>query len=175
VSTLQFHSSSKSGFTLIELVIVIVLVGVLSAVLIPKFKDFSNQARIATLKGIAASMRSTIGIIRSEAYFQGLTISSGNPGGGQAAYIVTTEAGSFEIDWRNLCPESRAEMADTLTMADHISFSLSGGLSMSIDNRYTRVGYDIQGSGPVTASGCYVTYDSFGDPLCTVDIIINDC
>lgn len=163
----------SSGFTLIELVLVIVIIGVLSAFSLPRFADLSSSAKVATLESIAGSMRSTIGIIRSKAYAQGLSITNANPGD-QSAYLVTTEAGTSEVDWRNLCPESRAELADSLEMSDHIGLTETGGLRIRLNNQYTKIGYDIT-SVAATAVGCYVLYDSFGDPNCTITLVTNDC
>ena len=53
---------NEAGFTLIELVIVIVILGILSAVAIPKYEDMREQARTATLKGQLGSIRSAISI-----------------------------------------------------------------------------------------------------------------
>ena len=53
---------SESGFTLIELVIVIVILGILASVAIPKYEDMREQARVATLKGQAGSVRSALSI-----------------------------------------------------------------------------------------------------------------
>ena len=166
--------SQQSGFTLIELVMVMVILGVLATFALPKYSDLSRSARVATLEGIEGAMRSTISIIRSQAYANGLSISASNPGN-QSAYIVESEAGRSEVDWRNLCPESRAELGDALSMIDHIGLAEAGELSSTFNNRYTRVGYDIQGSGAPTANGCYLTYDSFGDPNCTVTLVTTDC
>lgn len=164
----------QSGFTLIELLVVILILSTLAVFAASKFSDLTRSARIATLEGVEGAMRSTISIIRSLAYVKGLSIAGSNPPS-QAGYIVETAAGTSEVDWRNLCPESRAELGDALSMTDHISLSESGDLTSIVDNRYTRVGYDIQGSGAPTANGCYVTYDSFGDPDCTVNVVITDC
>lgn len=174
VNIFSAQTPRQSGFTMIELVLAIVILGIFAAFALPRFADISSSARIATLKGIEGAMRSTIGMIRSQAYVKGLSIPAASPSN-QAAYIVETEAGRSEVDWRNLCPESRAELGDALSMSDHIGLSESGGLTTITSNQYTIVGYDIQGSGIPTANGCYVTYDSFGDPNCTVSVITTDC
>jgi MSHA pilin protein MshA len=163
----------NSGFTLIELVMVIALTGILAAAALSRFSDLSSSAKTTTIQSIAGSMRSTIGIIRSKAYAKGLSISAANPGD-QSIYLVTTEAGTSEVDWRNLCPESRAELSDALEMSDHIGLSESDELGILLNNQYTKVGYEIN-SLAASASGCYVLYDSFGDPDCTVTVVTNDC
>ena len=52
--------SAKSGFTLVELVIVIVVLGILSAVAIPRFLNFTGDANQAACKGALGGTRSAI-------------------------------------------------------------------------------------------------------------------
>lgn len=51
-------SKRQTGFTLIELVMVIVILGLLAAVAIPKFVDLSSDARTAALSGVGGALSS---------------------------------------------------------------------------------------------------------------------
>lgn len=57
--------TSQRGFTLIELVVVIVVLGVLAAFAVPRFMGIDTQARIASVNSLAGTLRSTAAMAHS--------------------------------------------------------------------------------------------------------------
>ncbi|GAM75179.1 MSHA pilin protein mshA [Vibrio ishigakensis] len=63
----------RSGFTLIELIVVLVILGVLAIVAAPKFLNLQQDARITTLEGFKTAMQGVITQVQSKSYIEGLT------------------------------------------------------------------------------------------------------
>lgn len=62
----SLRRSAQAGFTLIELIVVIVILGILAATALPKFADMGADARAAKMKGAQGAVSSAAAISRAK-------------------------------------------------------------------------------------------------------------
>ncbi|WP_086981508.1 type II secretion system protein [Vibrio aphrogenes] len=61
----------QGGFTLIELVVVIVILGILAVTAAPKFLNLQDDAKVSAVKGLAGAMKGAMGITYGKAAVAG--------------------------------------------------------------------------------------------------------
>lgn len=104
--------NKQSGFTLIELVIVVVILGFLAVTAIPKFIDLTDQAKQANIEGMAGGFATAVSLGRAQWEAQGrstngsgqnvvtydgtdLLLTTENTGSGiRPGYVVSSVAGA---------------------------------------------------------------------------------
>jgi MSHA pilin protein MshA len=130
-------ASLERGFTLIELVVVITILGILAAFAVPRFIALDTQARVATINGLAGSVKSAASLAR------GLAMANSAAASG----TVTMEGQSITLN--NYYPDS-ATIAKAVNSDNTNDFAFTAGTATTVST-WTK-------NNAPTIANCAVTY-----------------
>ena len=114
----------QAGFTLIELMIVIAIIGILAAIAIPAYQDYSIRAQVAEGLSLSMAAKQAVGeTLQSVGHYPGVDNSSyGLPAAtsitGTYVSSVTAAAttGIITIEFRQVAP-GKVDSGDTVTLS----------------------------------------------------------
>lgn len=132
----------QKGFTMIELVMVIVILGILAAVALPRFYDLQKDARVSKAQAIMGSVRSAAAIAHSAALVNSQTAVTGT---------VTMEGANVTLRYGYPNGQATGLLAAANISAANDGVTIAGG-GNSANNVIIRI------NGATTANQCQVTY-----------------
>lgn len=164
---------SNQGFTLIELIIVIVILGILAVTASPKFLDLQGDARGATVEGVEASLKGAVNIAYSKALIQGVTGTTAAP------VAMTNPAIEMVFGYPDASNENIADLLELdageweyYTVGTESRIYPLGAYEGASNTVFTDDGPEGDDS-----TGCYVTYTEAADAnsVPTIDIKTDGC
>lgn len=141
---------NQRGFTLIELVVVIVILGLLAAVALPKFIDVTTNARAASVQGVAGGLRSAVALAQAQYVVNGNKNATTVTMSGSTVNVLT-EAANAGKGGRPTCADI------SVAMPNPDGFTITANCGVATPN----VVYQPTSGG---SSTCQVVYTPTGSP-----------
>lgn len=122
------HQTNQTGFTLIELMIVVAIIGILAAVALPAYQDYTIRAKMSEVVLAASSCRTTIsevsqtGLVAAAVVADGFGCGEGDNGGaGISQYVSeihTSAAGVISVHVQNIAGAVDAQIVELRPFTD---------------------------------------------------------
>lgn len=146
------EKNTQKGFTLIELIMVIVILGILAAFAIPRYVSLQTDARISAVNGLAGGLRAAAAIAHSQLAVN-TTGCTGSVLTMEGVGVNVTACSSAGYPTSQGAGIGKAAGGDA--NGNFSGFTLSGGTTANGTISY-------QSTGATTPASCVATYDMSG-------------
>lgn len=154
---------NQKGFTLIELIIVIVVLGILAVTAAPQFIDFSSDARTSTVKGLKGAVQGASQTVFGKAAIEGELGATGTVGnvGTVYGYPAATDAESDGI--AEIAEAANLGSEDWVAYINDTAGKVYFGPADLIDSPTGANDFTDVDSGTSGDQGCFVSYTNAVD------------
>jgi MSHA pilin protein MshA len=168
---MKLMNKKKTGFTLIELIIVIVILGILAVTAAPKFLNLQGDANASTIKGVDGAINSAMSIVYGKAIIADKQSSTGE------SLTINGDTINIEYGYPEASDDGVAEMLDIDIVNDFSTSTVATTLEYVIrakgSTAPTVVAASDGDSADTTSDGCYVSYKEAADADTPPVVIVN--
>ena len=170
----KLNRDNQKGFTIVELVVVIIILGILAATALPRFLDITDDAHLATVKGIEGGFKSGVAVWKAHyvannkptaATIDGSASTQFSSNGWPAGLASVSQDGCVTL-WTSVLGSNAPALSAAAATVDTVE-----ALTSDTYDWYTESGsfdagaggdcsYAYVGRGDVAASGTLIVYDT---------------
>jgi MSHA pilin protein MshA len=146
----NFKAGSQGGFTLIELIVVIVILGILAATALPKFANLNGDARLSSIQAARGALSATSAMVHGK-----YLINPANAATGAKLNVEGTD-----VTYKNGYPQADAGLITAAGLDDYKLVSNSAGVMV------------LAPQGVASDTNCRVTYTEASSPTSPPSIAV---